>query len=537
MSTGQAKIEASLTGSEQVAAEAQKIGGSLAGVADKIQKGVGGAVRSAGSALGTLVSDGLRAAGVLQTINLANAVEDAKRLDATTARLGQSAGVAGSALKATFTSAEQRTLTAASAQADFARALARSTYDAKSSTAAVAGLADEALATGRTLDEQLALGEALRTGLGVVGDTTGELDRLRAMAERVSTIGGPTAFKDTLASLSPLLSGVVTDTDQARGKIEALVAVLGKGLKPQQAQQVGAAALSTIRSRALDIERATGRRVLDDNNQLIDPTQNLKDLKRIADRRFGKNDAAKRRALMADFGAELGLAIYRTDLGEVDRVAQARGSGKTAAEADKFRQSTEGKRMGAQLAKDAAMRSAGEQALGIHDALVENLGVPGALGLELVGGKLALKAGGLLGSKTLAGGSALVGGGVGASLGTAALVGAGGLLAAGAVLTDIGEDRDKMGARYLSEHADITGQGLANRALREGDIHGAIRASHGDAEVQRATLLALEKLLAATTEGNALLRDQVAAGIAAEFRRVPIFVTQAPADPNAPKGN
>ena len=212
------------------------------------------------------------------------------------------------------------------------------------------------------------------------------------MAEQVGTVGGHMALKDTLAALAPQLAGVATNTDEARAKLEALVAVLGKGLKPQQAQTVGAAALQTIRSRAMDIERVTGRRVLDDSGQLVDPTKTLQDLKALADKRFGaKNTEAKRRALMSDFGQDLRLAIFRTDFAEVGKVAaSASDRGKTAAEAERFRQSKEGKRIEAGLAKDQAMRGVGGKLAGVHDTLVDTLGVPGAMGVELVGGQVAL---------------------------------------------------------------------------------------------------------------------------------------------------
>ena len=44
----------------------------------------------------------------------------------------------------------------------------------------------------------------------------------------------------------------------------------------------------------------------------------LADFKRLADKRFGNNQEAKRRALISDFGQDLGLAIN-----EVDRVANS----------------------------------------------------------------------------------------------------------------------------------------------------------------------------------------------------------------------
>ena len=79
--------------------------------------------------------------------------------------------------------------------------------------------------------------------------------------------------------------------------------------------------------------------MLDDNNELVDPTETLKNLKRLADKKYGtKNTEVKRRALMQEMGADLGLAIYRTDFSEVDRIKTlATNKEKTEAEAEKFR--------------------------------------------------------------------------------------------------------------------------------------------------------------------------------------------------------
>ena len=524
MAKKRAEIEASLVGGQQVKNEAQSIAGTFQKTAQSIQAGLGAGLRTVGGALANVVSGGLQAAGVFQSINLAAAVDQAKQLDAVTARLGQSAGVAGTTLKATFEATEGKTLTSAVAMAEVAKSLGRVTYDGKFAAESLQALGDDALAVGRELPDQLPLAAALH-GLGVQSkDLQGELGRLTDIADRLKLIGGPTALKDTIAGLGPQLAGVAADSDQARAKLEALVGVMSKGLKPERAREVSAGVLNAIKSRALEFERITGRRVLDDNGQVQDPTEILRALKANTDKRFGKgNSAAKRRALMAE--GELGFALMRMDFGEVDRIAaSARDTGATAKAAEAFRQSTEGKRLGAQLAKDQAMRGVGEKVLGIHDKLVDTLGVPGAIGTELVGGQLALSGGKALAGKGLAalgGGSAAVGLGVSASFAAPAI----------GVLSEIGERTEVTSAKYLNKHADIAGEGLARRAMREGDVLGAMKATGGDTEVQRATLLALEKLLAATSEGNELLRNQVAAGIAAEFRRAPIYArteTEAP---------
>lgn len=533
MADEKARIVAELTGGSAVASEAAKI--------DKALAGVGGVARTVGGAVAGMAAETLRAVGVMQTINIANAVEQAKQLDLATARLGQTAGVSGTALKNTFDAVESKTLASSSAMTQFATALGRVTYDGKGAVASVSALADEALATGRDLGDELPLAVALR-GMGVDAERlTGELGRVRDIAETVGTIGGPQALKDTLAALGPVLAGVSTQTDESRAKLEALVAVLGKGLKPQQAQAVAGAALQAVRSRAMDIERVTGgRRVLDDNGNLVDPGKALADIKRLADKRFGKNEEAKRRALMADFGQDLGLAIMRTNFDDVDKLAaSSKDKGKTGKEATAFRDSKEGKRIASTLAKDQVQRGVAEKALGIHDTLVDNLGAGGALAVELGAGHLIKPVLGGAGKVVAGAGNALASGGAtaglaGVGLMSGAFVGAAAMQ--GKVLTEIGEDRDVMGQRYRNEHADIVAQGLANRAVREGDIGGAYKATGGDAATQQALLTTLEKMLAAQTEGNELLRNQVAAGIAAELHRQPLKA-MLPRDPNTSGGN
>ena len=514
MTTKRAEIQAALTGDEAVVAKAGKMRTALASV---------------GGAVAGLAGQALSAAGILQTLNLAAAVEDAKRLDLAASKLGQSAGIAGSQLKAGLESIERKTLTAAPAMADLARSLGKATYDGRFAAESIGALGDEALALGRDLGDELPLAAALH-GIGTESKSVeSELGRLRDMAERVGTVGGPAAFKDTIAALGPLLSGVATDSDKARAKLEALVAVLGKGLKPQQAQAVGGAALQAVRSRALDIERVTGRRVLDDNGQLLDPGKALADLKRIAERRFGKNKEAQRRALMSDFGQELGLAIYRTDFTDVDNLAKSAGdTGKTRAEAEKFRQSKEGKRIETQIAKDQGMRAVGEKVAGIHDSLVNAIGVPGTVGVELVGGKLALAGAKAIGGKALSAGGAALGTGAGLGLAAAGCVALAGAAGTVAVLSDIGEDRDKMGARWRSQHAQTMGSELAQQAIRAGDLTPVIGKAGGDAEV----VAAMMELLSAKFDSlNSTLQGQAQAYADAMGKKTLRVV--APTDPNA----
>jgi hypothetical protein len=194
MAEDRAEIQAKFVGGQQVEQEASRVSKALSKIGDTASRNLKPALETVGGALGGLVSDGLRAAGVLQTISLANAVEDAKRLDLATAKLGQSAGVSGTLLKKNFDEIEKKTLTSSVVMADFSRSLGRATYDSKFAADSVGALGEEALAVGRDLGDELPLAVALR-GVGVAArDLPNELGRIRDMAERVGTVGGHMAL-------------------------------------------------------------------------------------------------------------------------------------------------------------------------------------------------------------------------------------------------------------------------------------------------------------------------------------------------------
>ena len=91
-------------------------------------------------------------------------------------------------------------------------------------------------------------------------DLPNELGRIRDMAERIGTVGGHMALKDTLA-LSALLAGVSMRAPDALSA-GSPGGGSGQGSKPEQTTAVGSAALQTIRSRTLDVNglQASGAR-------------------------------------------------------------------------------------------------------------------------------------------------------------------------------------------------------------------------------------------------------------------------------------
>lgn len=544
MASERASVQISLDGADAVVSDAKK--------AEQAINSIGsGAVRAGKAVAGSMagaVGSAMQLAAAATAINFGKGMADAKALDLTVARLARTAGTTGDALKASFAKAESSTLTSSLALADFSKALGRTTYDGKYAAGSVAALGDHALALGRELGDELPLAVALH-GIGVEAEKLpAELGRIRDMADRLGTVGGAAALGDTLAALGPQLATVATQSDASKAKLEALIATMTKGLRPEQAKQVGGEALAMVKSRALDIERLTGKRVIDDNGQLTDPTEALASIKKIAQKKFGGNQEAMRRALMSEFGSDLGLSIMRTDFNSVGKTAAAaQNTGKTAQEAEAFRQSTEGKRIDAELQRQAAGRAVGGKLQGALDSATDTLGPVGTTA-ALYGGGKAL---GYIGGKLLAGGGTASG-----SAGTAAGTGAGSLAAGlgtvvtsglglsaglavgslalqGGVLNEIGQDRDTMGKDWRSKHAQTLGGELAQQAIQRGDLMPVIGKAGGDKEVIAAMLTTLEGSLDKLPSAMA---QQVAAGIAAELKRAPLKAI-IPQDPNAPKGN
>lgn len=529
-----ASVEVSLDGTDAVVSDSRRIDQAITNWGNKAKE----VSRQAGAGLLNMAGTALQAASALNGLSIVSAIEQAKQLDMVTARLGQSAKVSGDTLKSSFNAAESKTLTSANAMAEFSKALGRTTYDGRFAVDAVSALSAEALSIGRDLGDELPLGVALYD-LGVSANKiVPELGRVRDMAERIGTIGGPTALKDTLAALGPELQTVAADTDEARAKLEALVAVLGKGLRPEQAKAVSGGALGMVRSRALDIERVLGRDVLDENGKVKDPAQVLADLKKLAQSKFGKNQAGMRRALISDFGADLGLAILRTNFSEVDKLAaSAKDTGKTQAEAEQFRQTPEGKRLATQLRVQQDARGAAGGVNSLMDKANDTLGPWGTMIAGYTGGKVLQGAASWLmrgGAAAVSGGAAPGAGGTGLLTGAGGLLGSGLALMSGAfvgsaalqgqVLSEIGQNRETMGQEWRSAHAKTIGAELAQQAYQAGDLMPIIGRAGGDKEIQSAMLESLSGLLAASNETKEVLRGQVAAGIAAELQRQPLRV-------------
>lgn len=538
MSDGRARIVAELAGQSQVVSGLKSIGGAVSGLA----------------------SQALSAAGLLQGFSLSHAIGEAKQLDAQTAKLGQSAGRSGAELKTQFEGLERRLLAPAPLLAQVSRQIGRMTYDTNYGIRSMQGLGDVALATGRDIEDMVGLGAALKDfGADDVGR---ELGNVRDIAEQLNTIGGPTALYDTLEAIAPQLRQVSADSEDARKRVVALVAASGKGRSPGEQKAVAGGLLQALQARAMDLERVTGKRQLDDQGNLIDPLAMAKELQRRALKANGGDRAAARRALIGRYGADVGSFLVNANFDEIEKTAkQAKDRGANAADAGRFQDTDAAKRMQQEIARKAAERQAGEQALPVIDAVTDTVGPFGMLfggtlgGAALSGLGLLLKTGAAAKAATGAAGAAgaatsggavgldavaaeiLAEGGAGANAlanhglfhgalktggaaGGAALAGVAATAAAQLyAASQLGEDRDVMGAKWRSKQADTIGAEIAAQAQQRGDLMPVIGKAGGDQAAITAALLMLEKQFDKLPDR---LAEQVAEGLAATLHRQPL---------------
>lgn len=535
-----ARIEAELAGTQQVANEGAKIIGTIKGIGEASTKAgevsknaLGSAFKGVAGVLGGLASDAARAINVLGAINLAAAVEDTKRLDLATAKLGQSAGISGTQLKASFDAIESKTLESSLAMTDFAKSLGRVTYDSKFAVDSVGAFSDEALATGRSLGDYGQLGVVFEQ-IGVKSqDISKHLGQLTDIAKQVGTIGGPNALKDSIASLGGVLQGVSTQTEEARTRFEALVAVLGKGLKPQQQQQVASQAISFIQSNRRKLEFALGRNVVNDKGEVDDPLSIIRDYQKFIDNRFGKGKSAvKRNAVLETFGPVFGSSLLNFNSAEAERVAAtAKDNGLAAVEAAKFRESKEGKRISAQLEKDRQLRIAGNKILGIHDSIVDTIGVGPSILLESGGLSLAGKGVSSIGSR------------VAASFGPSLTAAAGSGLAAAALPVAALGAVGYLGYKDIQSTAPAYAEARAAQAVTQqnADAAGLTVTEYKRGQQRGESFLGLGSDIPTTpiqvdnAEVVAAL-SALPAAFAKELKANPLTV-KLPLDPNTPKGN
>ena len=338
-----AVIQAELKGTDAVVADAKKIGSAVkdvgaqgGGVASSL-KDVGGAAQSLGAKadsvrasltptallggfLGGALATGLAKVGAY----LGEASDKAKSFQERTAVVARRTGADVGTLRDSFQKNSVAVLQSTDAQADFVESLQRTTYQGQGAAQSLYGIGAAATVSGRTLQEMVPIVAALQTGLNVQGDTSDELERITSLAQRLKTVGGPQALQDSIAALAPAMANVAFKTDEARAKFEAFLGVLSQGRKPGQAQAVAAGAIGMIKGRANEIAYTLKRQVLDENGNVNEDeaVKTLSDLRKVGERKYKGDKRAMRRAMIAEFGPDLGSAIMNTDYDKVNEQAQ-----------------------------------------------------------------------------------------------------------------------------------------------------------------------------------------------------------------------
>lgn len=385
-----AVIEAELQGAGKVAADAKKVKSALA---DAKKEGEG-AKRGAAGASGEVMGLGQRVDALRSSLNpqailggvlggalvqglsslagyLGTASDKAKDFGESTSASARRAGLNVNQYRGTLEANERATLQTAEAQDTLVQEVHKLNYGSRGAMASLEGLGKIATASGRNVQEYAPLVASLQDGLGVVGDVTGEVERLIAEAQRLNVIGGPQAFLDTIAALRPALGDINNAVDESGRKFIAFAAQLQTRLRPEQARTVAAGAESMIKGRLLDVERVLGRQVMGADGKISDPVRILKELRDRAFKMNGGNKAYARAGLIKAFGTDLGQQIYSTDFDAVEKDARIKDRASAGPAYDKYIAKPEGQRALRDTKERQRDRSRGGTALTFMDELGE----------------------------------------------------------------------------------------------------------------------------------------------------------------------
>lgn len=149
----------------------------------------------------------------------------------------------------------------------FAKSMGRMTYDIKGAQDAFTGLHNAALASGDTVEDWKPFGAMLHNVKGIAGDTTKEVGKLFAQADKLKTVGGPKALRDLFVDIAPAIDVAISRLGRARAEAFSFVGILTEGLPKAQASRIAGATIGTFGSQWKDISRTVGHDVLGPDGQ------------------------------------------------------------------------------------------------------------------------------------------------------------------------------------------------------------------------------------------------------------------------------
>lgn len=442
-----AEVEVKVTGAEEAAEKAKKVKDAWSEAADKPGEKWKKLGETIASSVEGFVSDLSRAINIANGLNFAKAIDSARNYQLQVGRTAAYTGQSIKEIEQRFERLSRQKLIKEEEGLAYARTLTRMTYDATGAQKALGGLADEAVATGRSADEMLPLGATLHNVLGVSGDTSEALKNIRGQAEALGVAGGPAVLEDSIVSLTGALSGFSSKSDEARGKLTGLLATMqGMSTDPQHGARAFAGYSGAIQSQALLVSRFLGRKTssLYDEEGKLKP-EVLSDVQQKWFQTYGRGERSFERAVNT-FGPEAAAEFFHKDF---SRVPTSAAPTKTAGQiASDFYQTDAADR---ERKRQEAERNARKSAASALPALDTLNGIAAqhpflaTLGIGVGGSLLSKAAGGLIRSGFKAafrgiGGSAAEGAAAeGAAAGGAAAGGgalgalAGGLLSGAAI--------------------------------------------------------------------------------------------------------
>lgn len=266
-------------------------------------------------------------------------------------------------LKQSFASLSDRTLLPDEQVADFSGSLAKATYDFGDSKKAIEALRGTGVETGRTLEEMGGIAETLHNQMGVSFNNMPELfGRIEASANAMGMVGGPAALMDDIQALGGMLSQVAINGKRDAGDLVAVLAGIGKGLRPEQQKQVQAALVGRFQAGGEQMRLNLGIKrqdFYDSHGNVRVNAQNVDRLRQFYLKRTGGNveRAQSLAAFSGNLGPQLAAALFRPDLMKNIKEAATAEPGKGGVAAlDKLTKSDHGIDTAAQIARDRESR-------------------------------------------------------------------------------------------------------------------------------------------------------------------------------------
>ena len=423
-----AKVHVGIEGAEAVGGAADKALGPWERRAQQVGSAVGSAMSSVGSAVGSVISDLARVGTALGAVNLDALAGKYRSFNDAIARQSVVVGQSVGTLKQHFADLQSKTALPDEQLQKFSGALQRSTYDAGNSSAAIKALNDEAIATGRSLEDMAPIGTQLHNSLGVAFDAMpGALGAIRHAADESGESVG--ALQEQIVSLGPALARLnVGNID----RFAATMSQLGKGLPAELQKEVQQRVIGRLTANPEGLRHQLGMKreeFYDEYGRQRMDDQFLGRVREMATKRWGRN-ALDVLSQGQNLGPMAARALMNFEPGDVDFSLAGKGKATAASLANQYLGSDAG-----QEARKAAERAAKDREIGgkqvnslqqwFRDVMPDDpilrwgVGVVGAkLGSKLLGGGRA--AAGLnavgAGLSYLGGGSALLGGTVGATM-------------------------------------------------------------------------------------------------------------------------